>query len=101
MECFPPALQSILKDLGTQFGQPVVVTSGHRGAGRARRGSQHRACAAADIRIPGVSAGSIAKYARAHAKVGGVGTYCGRRTGLVHVDIGPRRSWHHCGRRRS
>ena len=97
-ECFPKALRSILQDLRKEFGKPIVVTSGHRSGRRASRGSQHRTCKAADLRIPGVSASSIARFARAHPLAGGVGTYCGSRTGLVHVDVGPRRDWHHCGR---
>jgi uncharacterized protein YcbK (DUF882 family) len=105
MSCFPASLKGVLRDLGQAFGRTVVVTSGHRGGRSARRGSQHRTCKAADIRIPGVSAGAIAKWAKARTDVGGVGLYCGRRSGLVHIDVGPRRTWYHCGsskkRRRS
>jgi uncharacterized protein YcbK (DUF882 family) len=105
MSCFPASLKGVLRDLGKAFGRTVVVTSGHRGSRQARRGSQHRTCKAADVRIAGVSAGAIAKWARARGDVGGVGVYCGRRAGLVHIDVGPRRSWYHCGgskkRRRS
>jgi uncharacterized protein YcbK (DUF882 family) len=95
--CFPATLRTVLSDIRKQFGKSVIVTSGARGASRARRGSLHRSCKAADIRVPGVSTSAIVKFARAHALVGGVGTYCGSRTGLIHVDVGPRRSWHHCG----
>jgi uncharacterized protein YcbK (DUF882 family) len=98
--CFPASLRSILADIRKQFGHSVIVTSGARGAGRARRGSLHRSCKAADIRVPGASAAAVAKFARGHALVGGVGTYCGSRAGLIHVDVGPRRSWTHCGGRR-
>lgn len=100
MDCFPKDLRTVLEDLRKNFGKPVIVTSGHRGARQARRGSQHRTCTAADIRIPGVSSNAIARFARTHRLVGGVGTYCGSRGGMVHVDIGPRRDWHHCGRKR-
>ncbi len=100
MDCFPDDLRTILGDLRKKFDRPVVVTSGHRTGRHARRGSQHRFCKAADIRIQGVPAGAIASFARAHPLVGGVGTYCGSRTGMVHVDIGPKRSWRHCRRRR-
>jgi uncharacterized protein YcbK (DUF882 family) len=98
--CFPANLRSVLADIRKQFGSTVVVTSGARGASRARKGSLHRSCKAADIRVPGASASAVAKFARAHPLVGGVGTYCGSRTGLIHVDVGPRRSWFHCGGRR-
>jgi uncharacterized protein YcbK (DUF882 family) len=54
---------------------------------------------AADVQIAGVSPGTLAKYFRAQAGVGGVGTYGHTRS--VHVDVAPRvYSWSH-GRRRS
>jgi uncharacterized protein YcbK (DUF882 family) len=94
MSCFPAPLQSILQDLSKRFGQKVVVTSAARRNGR--RNSLHRSCLAADLRIPGVRGDAIAKVARALPGVGGVGTYCGRRRDMVHVDVGPRREWRHC-----
>jgi uncharacterized protein YcbK (DUF882 family) len=99
MSCFPKPLQTVLDDLGRQFGRQVVVTSGHRTTRSTRKGSQHRTCKAADIRIAGVSPGTIARVARKNPMVGGVGTYCGRSAGIVHVDVGPPRSWHYCGRK--
>lgn len=96
--CFPANLRAVLADISSQFGgKPVIVTSGHRHGGR--RGSYHRKCMAADIQIDGVSPGAIARYARAHPSVGGVGTYGHTRS--VHVDVGGRvYSWHGNGRRR-
>jgi Uncharacterized protein conserved in bacteria len=91
-ECFPAELKAILHSIHAKFGVQPVVTSGHRPrAGK----SQHSSCKAADIRVPGVSASSVAKYARSIRGVGGVGTYGGKRSGIVHVDVGARRDWHH------
>ncbi|WP_411034636.1 YcbK family protein [Shinella sp. BYT-45] len=90
--CFPGKLRAILAHIARQVGRRPLVTSGHRSNGR--RGSYHRKCLAADIRVPGVSVKQIIAAARSAPAVGGVGTYC---NGIVHVDVGPKRRWHHCG----
>ncbi|WP_439625633.1 YcbK family protein [Shinella sp.] len=90
--CFPGKLRAVLSHIARQVGRRPLVTSGHRSNGR--RGSYHRKCLAADIRIPGVSVKRIIAAARSAPAIGGIGTYC---NGIVHVDVGPRRSWHHCG----
>jgi hypothetical protein len=97
INCFPGELRSVLRDISAHFGKAVVVTSGQRGSGRG--GSYHRRCMAADIQIAGVSPGAIARYARGHGSVGGVGTYGHTRS--VHVDVGERVFSWHGGRRRS
>lgn len=90
-KCFPRELKAALSGLEKRFGRDVVVTSGYRPkAGR----SQHAKCRAADIRIKGVKPSLIASYARKMKGIGGVGTYC--RNGIVHIDVGPKRSWRHC-----
>ncbi|MGL4325835.1 MAG: YcbK family protein [Beijerinckiaceae bacterium] len=96
--CFPGSLRAVLADVSAHFGgRPVIVTSGHRHGGR--RGSYHRKCMAADIQIAGVSPGAIARYARSHPSVGGVGTYGHTRS--VHVDVGGRvYSWYGNSRRK-
>lgn len=98
MACFPGKLRGVLVDISQHFGRPVVVTSGYRGGGR--RFSYHKRCMAADIQIAGVSPRQIARFARAHHAVGGVGTYGHTRS--VHVDIGEREfTWHGSSRRRN
>ena len=89
--CFPERLSLVLSHVARKTGGRPVVTSGHRGGGR--RGSQHRTCMAADIRVPGVSVSSIVAAARTAPGIGGIGTYC---NGIVHVDVGPKRRWRHC-----
>jgi uncharacterized protein YcbK (DUF882 family) len=89
--CFPKKLVAVLADIESHYGKTVVVTSGHRPHAK-RRGSQHIPCKAADIRVPGVGRYALAKYAKTIPGVGGVGTYC--RKGIVHVDVGPKRTWH-------
>lgn len=84
--CFPASLAAVLRDMSSHFGRPVVVTSGYRGGGRS--GSYHRKCQAADVQIAGVAPSAIARYARNHGSVGGVGTYGHTRS--VHVDVGDR-----------
>lgn len=92
--CFPGKLRAVLSHIARRVGRRPLVTSGHRSNGR--RGSYHRKCLAADIRIPGVSVKRILAAARSAPAIGGVGTYC---NGIVHVDVGPKRRWHHCGGR--
>lgn len=89
--CFPQRLNLVLSHIARKTGGRPVVTSGHRHGGR--RGSQHRYCMAADIRVPGVSVSRIVAAARVAPGIGGIGTYC---NGIVHVDVGPKRRWRHC-----
>ena len=89
--CFPARLRGILAHISAQTGRRLVVTSGARHGGR--RGSYHRRCMAADIRVPGVSVSRIIAAARSAPGIGGVGTYC---NGIVHVDVGPHRRWRYC-----
>jgi hypothetical protein len=89
--CFPARLSAILAHIAARTGRRPLVTSGGRHKGR--RGSMHRTCRAADIRVPGVSVSKIVAAARSAPGIGGIGTYC---NGIVHVDVGPRRRWHHC-----
>ena len=58
--------------------------------------SQHSRCYAADIRVPGVSESRILAAARSAPGIGGIGRYC---NGIVHVDVGPKRTWAHCGKK--
>lgn len=51
-------------------------------------------CLAADIHIPGVSVQRIIASARSAPAIGGIGTCC---SGIVHVDVGPKRHWNYCG----
>lgn len=103
-KCFPPQLKSILAKVKKRFDATPVVSSGYRSykhnrrVGGARR-SYHMKCQAADIRVPGVGKYTLAKYLKGLPDVGGVGTYgC---NSSVHVDIGPKRTWHWGCRRKT
>ena len=89
--CFPDQLNLVLAHIARKTGGRPIVTSGHRHGGR--KGSYHRKCEAADIRVPGVSVSRIIAAAKTAPHIGGIGTYC---NGLVHVDVGPKRRWRHC-----
>ena len=54
--------------------------------------SYHLTCDAADIVIAGVSKEAIRAYVASLPQRGGIGTYC--YLSIVHVDVGPVRSWH-------
>ena len=83
ISCFPQKLRQALNTIAEHYGQEVEVTSGHRTNGR--RGSYHRKCMAADIRVPGVGPGQLARFAKTIEGVNGVGTY--RHNNVTHVDI--------------
>lgn len=93
--CMPVRLLRILGHIREKTGVRPILTSAHRSRGR--KGSMHRHCLAADIRVPGVSDTRVVQIARTAPGVGGVGRYC---NGIVHVDVGPRREWTDCARRR-
>jgi hypothetical protein len=95
--CLRPNLLAILRKASARFGKPVVITSGFRGGGR--RGSYHRKCMAADVKIDGVSKQTLAAYFRRLPEAGGVGTYC--HNGVVHIDTAEPRNWAYCGFRRT
>lgn len=92
--CFPTRLLGVLSHIKQKTGRQPILTSGHRHGGNT--GSYHRKCMAADIRIPGMSDQAIIAVARTAPGVGGIGRYC---NGIVHVDVGPKRTWSHCGKR--
>ncbi len=89
--CLPPRLLKVLGHIRDRTGVRPVLTSGHRKHGR--RGSMHRHCLAADIRVPGVKDSTVVAIARTAPGIGGIGRYC---NGIVHVDVGPRREWADC-----
>ncbi len=85
----------LIRDASSHFGADAVITSGYRPG----RHSYHGRCMAADVQVPGVSPGALARWFRAQPGVGGVGTYGHTRS--VHVDVAPRQySWHHGRRKR-
>jgi hypothetical protein len=94
-DCFPDRLEAILKHIAIDTGHKPVVTSGHRPhSGH----SQHNRCFAADIRVPGVSDAKIIAAAETAPGIGGIGQYC---NGIIHVDVGPKRTWNYCSKRKS
>lgn len=81
--CFPQELRNALDKIAAHFNAEVLVTSGAREKGR--RGSLHRSCKAADIRIAGVAPADLAAYARTVPGLNGVGSY--RRVSVTHIDV--------------
>jgi len=92
VQCFPEQLKTALNTIAAHYNKPVEVASGHRPNGR--RGSMHRHCMAADIRIDGVEPMVLATYAKTVPGVNGVGSY--RRTDLIHIDVRQEQfAWRH------
>lgn len=75
-------LLGALHQIARQTGRPVEVISGCRRGGR--RGSLHRTCQAADIRIAGLRPSTVRSAARQIPTLGGIGIYS---SGHVHVDV--------------
>jgi uncharacterized protein YcbK (DUF882 family) len=94
--CMPPRLLVVLAHIKKATGVTPVLTSALRRNGRSH--SMHRHCLAADIRVPGFSDTQVVRIARTAPGIGGIGRYC---NGIVHVDVGDRREWTHCARKRS
>ena len=95
-------LVRLLSLIEGHVGRPIVISSGcrssraNRRAGGARR-SYHIRCMAADIKLAGISEGTLLRFVSRLPGRGGVGTYC--RNSIVHVDVGPRRDWsQRCGK---
>ncbi|MEN0041437.1 MAG: D-Ala-D-Ala carboxypeptidase family metallohydrolase [Pseudomonadota bacterium] len=102
-DCFPRALVNILRQVERHYGKRLVITSGYRSRSynrriRGARNSTHTRCMAADIQVKGVSKWALAKYLRSIPGRGGVGTYCWTKS--VHIDVGAKRAWHYCNRRK-
>ncbi|MBX3531832.1 MAG: DUF882 domain-containing protein [Rhizobiaceae bacterium] len=94
--CLKPSLVRVLKQIEGRYGKKVMVTSGYRSPPNNRRArgaknSLHMYCAAADIKVEGVTKFELAQYLRTMPGRGGVGTYC--HTNAVHIDVGPERDW--------
>lgn len=91
------ALAKPLQRAREQLGRPFRVTSWYRPepfnsrAGGARR-SQHLGGKAADLVVSGMNGRQVARELIAWWP-GGVGTYAGNRTHIIHLDVGPRRQW--------
>ena len=98
-----PRLIRLLATVKRHYGRVPIVSSGcrshrhNRRVGGARR-SMHLRCMAADFKVAGVSKAELRRYVSTLPGRGGVGTYCGRS--IVHLDVGPRRSWYHSCRKR-
>jgi uncharacterized protein YcbK (DUF882 family) len=94
-----PALFTVLARVHAEIGQPLRVLSGYRSWRNNRfmrlvgydvaENSQHVAGKAVDFMVTGVTAAKLGEIAR-RCGAGGVGIY---RSGFVHVDTGPVRSW--------
>ncbi|WP_445599526.1 DUF882 domain-containing protein [Azospirillum sp. A39] len=99
---FDPRLFDLVSELHRRMGsgEPFKVICGYRSkhtnalARRRSRGvakeSYHTRAMAMDIALPDRSLKGLAQEAKA-LKAGGVGVY--GRSGFVHVDVGPVRTW--------
>ncbi|VAW01051.1 hypothetical protein MNBD_ALPHA08-1093 [hydrothermal vent metagenome] len=98
-----PRLVRLLIAVQRRYGRAVIVSSGcrsysyNRRIGGARK-SLHVGCRAADFKVAGVSKVRLRRFVSRLPGRGGVGTYCGRS--IVHLDIGPVRSWYQGCRKR-
>jgi hypothetical protein len=87
--CLPQPLRAVMNAVVQRYGS-IHVTSTYRPAWRARRNSFHRRCMAIDFRVHGQSPRSVLAFVKTLPETGGHKVYW---NGLVHVDIGPWRTW--------
>jgi hypothetical protein len=87
--CLPPTLKRVMAAVAQRYGG-IHVTSTFRGAFRARRNSFHRRCMAMDFRVHGHSPRAVLAFVKSLPETGGHKVYW---NGLVHVDVGPWRTW--------
>ncbi len=92
-KCVPNSLKSVVYEVARRYGH-VTINSTHRSRSRNRRaggagGSYHLRCQAVDFRVKG-NTGAVMKFLRSNPNVGGLKRY---RSGFIHIDTGPRRSW--------
>jgi len=102
LSCAPEPLKEVLRKAQNDLGK-VSIVSGYRSPEYNRRvggskHSYHTRCQAADVRISGLSPSAVAMYFSKLDSVGGIGTYSNHS--FVHIDIGPKRSWHYGRKRR-
>jgi uncharacterized protein YcbK (DUF882 family) len=104
ISCIPAELRMLLNTVAWHYGKRVHIQSGYRSkyhnrrVGGAKR-SFHVRCKAVDIQVSGVNKYELARFLKSLPGRGGVGTYCSVST--VHIDVGPKRSWHYGCRKRS
>lgn len=96
--CIPADLKMLLNTVAWHYGKKVHIQSGYRSRRHNRRvggakHSYHLKCQAVDIQVSGVNKYTLARYLKSLPGRGGVGTYCNVST--VHIDVGPKRSWHY------
>ena len=94
--CLPGSVKAKLAQIRAKFG-PVRIVSTHRPgariAGSGKR-SYHASCRAVDFHAPRGKRGSVGAWLKRNHS-GGVGTYSCRMH-HIHIDNGPRVSFHHC-----
>jgi uncharacterized protein YcbK (DUF882 family) len=94
LACLPQTLKNVLSDISMIFGDVELVSTGrsrqhNRRVGGAYR-SLHLACRAVDFRVCNTPAREVHRFLAAREDVGGIKLY---RTGFIHIDDGPRRTW--------
>ena len=90
-----PAAMDKLQALRTRLGRPLLITSAYRSPQHNRavggaKNSMHMRGIAFDVRMENQDPHEFVKAAKA-VGFAGIGTY--PRSGFIHVDTGPARSW--------
>lgn len=92
--CLPDVLKEIVQKVAARFGE-IKITSTRRAPGHnrrigGRRESYHLSCEAVDFRVSQASPRTVYAFVRDLPETGGHKIYW---NGIIHVDVGPRRSW--------
>lgn len=92
-KCVPDRLKAVINEVSRRYG-PVTVNSTHRSSRNNRRvggarNSYHLRCQAVDFRVHGDTRAAL-RFLQSHPHVGGLKRY---RSGFIHIDTGPKRTW--------
>ncbi len=91
--CVPWSLKRVLRRVARKYGDVTVFSTwrspwhNYKVGGAAK--SYHKTCRAVDFKVDGDMA-AVYRYVKKQRAVGGHSRY---RSGHIHIDTGPKRSW--------
>ena len=96
--CVPFGLKRVLRRVAYHYGDVEVFSTfrspWHNWRVGGASGSYHKTCRAADFKVRGADMREVYAYVKRQSAVGGHKLYSRGRGGHIHIDNGPRRTWH-------
>jgi uncharacterized protein YcbK (DUF882 family) len=92
--CVPFKLKRVLRRVAHKYGDVTVFSTfrspWHNWKVNGAKKSYHKTCRAVDFKVRGASMSRVYAYVKRQRAVGGHKLY---RSGHIHIDTGPRRTW--------